>query len=267
MRTGPAELRIKEEEDTARQVMVKYCLFCRETILADAVACKHCGHVVHVFEGNVFKQLYCLLWGGIIVFVGSLLPFFQGEGLPLVPAYQTLLGSLYLVFSLLLVAAMAFSIYSKRMIFSPVFLMFIPAISTWWTTITAIGGLTFLDDEGEMRGFAFGDVFKGDTYKALVEQIGSGSFLILIGSTIVVVTFIVSLFTALTGGGKAEEKGKARGKSKSRERKKKEEKKKSRDKKKDKKKEKKEKKKDKKKDKKKEKDNGKAENRGKRRSK
>ena len=64
----PAEVKLSREEIAAEEaagVMVKYCLFCKETILADSLACKYCGHVVHVFEGAVFRQLWWFFWAGV----------------------------------------------------------------------------------------------------------------------------------------------------------------------------------------------------------
>jgi hypothetical protein len=184
----------QEQEIREEEVRVKYCLFCREIIPAEAIACKSCGHVVHIFEGNVFKQLYWFFWGGVIAFVGTLLPYYSGE-LTLVTACTTFTGALFLIFSLLLLAAMAFSIYAKRLIMSPVFLMFIPAIVTWWTLVKRVGGAP--------ESYSWYDFFYDiDAINWLSNDAGSGLLLIMLGSTIVVLTFIVSIITAVAGGGK-----------------------------------------------------------------
>ena len=185
---------VQEEQDTREEeVLVKYCLFCREVIAAEAIACKHCGHVVHIFEGNVFKQLYWFFWGGVITLVGSFLPYSSG-GLALVPAYVTFTGSLSLIFSLLLIVAMLFSIYAKRLIMSPVFLMFIPAIISWWTLVKRVGAAP---ENYSWYNFLY-DI---DAINWLANDAGSGLLLIMLGSTVVVLTFIISIATAVAGGG------------------------------------------------------------------
>jgi hypothetical protein len=194
----PAEVRLSREEiaaDEAEGVMVKYCLFCRETILAEATACKFCGHVVHVFEGAVFKQLWWFFWAGVIAFIGALLPFnLTGGSEGMVSAYETFPGAFYLLFSVFLVFAMSFNIYSRRLIMGPVFLMFIPAIHCWWLVVDAVGGIEGFD------WYMF--FFKVSALNELTAQVGSGMMLLLLGSTIASLTFIMSLFSAVTGGGK-----------------------------------------------------------------
>jgi hypothetical protein len=187
---------LQEEE-----IRVKYCLFCREVIPAEALACKHCGHIVHIFEGAVFKQLYWFFWGGLITFVGCFLPFYTGE-VSLVTACTTLSGALYLVFSILVLYAMAMSIYSKRLIISPVFLMFPPAIHTWWTVVERVAAAP---------NYSWYDfLYNFQAMGWLGQDVGSGLLLIMIGSSIISITFMVSLFSAVFGGGKekgAKEKG------------------------------------------------------------
>ena len=200
------EMMFSREEQGSREdeVLVKYCLFCREVIAAEAIACKYCGHVVHIFEGNVFKQLYWFFWGGVITLVGSFLPYYSGE-IALVPAYVTFTGSLFLIFSLLLIVGMLFSIYAKRLIMSPVFLMFIPAIISWWTLVKRVG---VAPENFSWYSFLY-DI---DAINWLANDAGSGLLLIMIGSTLVVLTFIISIATAVVGGGEDKKSaGKARG--------------------------------------------------------
>lgn len=234
----PAEVKMSNEDrlGTTEGVMVKYCIFCKETILADASVCKYCGHTVHVFEGGVFKQLWWFFWAGVIAFLGSLLPFSAGEGEALVPAYHTFAGSFYLLFSVFMIFAMSFSIYAKRLKMGPVFLMFIPAIHCWWMVIAAVGSVvtdkcwapvaesgriivdraslskaalaSALADEGAIEWYEF--FFKVKALNALTAEIGSGTILLLIGSTIVALTFILSLFSAISGGGKSKNAPKAK---------------------------------------------------------
>jgi hypothetical protein len=210
---APEMMFSKEAQEAKEQeVLVKYCLFCREIIPAEAIACKHCGHVLHIFEGKVFKQLYWFFWGGLITFIGCFLPYYSGEATPLVTACHTFSGSLYLIFTILLLAAMVISIYSKRLIMSPVFLMFIPAVLTWMTVVKVIGGI-------EEADFAWYNCFyQIKALNLLTENIGSGLLLIWLGSTLVALTFIVSLVTAVAGGGKEKESPKAKPKARGRRR-------------------------------------------------
>ena len=193
--------REQEQAQEREEVLVKYCLFCRELIPVEAIACKHCGHVVHIFEGNVFKQLYFFLWGAVITLVGTMLPYYSGgEAGTLVTGCTTFVGSLFLVFSLLLLFAMCFSIYSKRLIMSPVFLMFIPAVVTWWALVKSAQRAP-----ADMAFYKF--FYNVDAINWLAKDVGSGLLLVMLGSTMTVLTFIVSLFTAIFGGGKDKEKG------------------------------------------------------------
>ena len=209
MDEAPEMVFSKEAQEAKEQeVLVKYCLFCREIIPAEAIACKHCGHVVHIFEGAVFKQLYWFLWGGVLALVGSFLPFFNGDTSPLVPATHTFAGALYLIFALILLVAMAMSIYSKRLIMSPVFLMFIPAAHTWVAVIQQVGRI-------ENPDFSWYNLFyKIDAINLLADRVGSGFLMIWIGSTLVALTFIFSIVSALSGGGKNTSEGRARAPSK-----------------------------------------------------
>jgi|GEM_PF-2414116 len=209
----PSEVKmsLEDESDPTHGVLVKHCLFCKETILADAVACKHCGHVVHCFEGRVFKQIWWFFWSGVFVFVGSLLPFCLGEGYQTVSACETLPGAFYLFFSILLIFAMSFNIYSKRMIMGPVFLMFIPAIHTWVILVSAAGRMLAVGERGAA------ELIKVKVLNELNDYTGSGLWLILLGSTIASLVFFMSLFSAVTGGSGKKQAGKApRGRSRGR---------------------------------------------------
>lgn len=197
--SAPEMMFSKEQQaEDEEEVLVKYCLFCREIIPAEAIACKHCGHVVYIFEGKVFKQLYWFLWGGIISFVGCFLPFWSGVADATVTACTTFAGALYLVFTLLLLAAMGLSIYGKRLIISPVFLMFIPAVHSWWIIVDRVSLLP--EDKNWYQC-----LYDVKTMSELASLTGSGLILIMLGSSLVALTFIVSLATAVAGGGK--EKG------------------------------------------------------------
>ena len=236
---APAEVKMSNEDKmgVTEGVMVKYCIFCKETILADASVCKYCGHTVHVFEGGVFKQLWWFFWAGIICFLGSLLPFSAGEGQALVPAYHTFAGAFYLLFSVFMIFAMSFSIYAKRLKMGPVFLMFIPAIHCWWMVVGAVGNVvtnkvwaTVADmgrviiDRASLSAEALAAVlaeedamvawheffYKYKALNALTAEIGSGTILLLVGSTIVALTFVLSLFSAISGGGKSKTAPKAK---------------------------------------------------------
>ncbi len=236
---APAEVKMSNEDKmgVTEGVMVKYCIFCKETILADASVCKYCGHTVHVFEGGVFKQLWWFFWAGIICFLGSLLPFSAGEGQALVPAYHTFAGAFYLLFSVFMIFAMSFSIYAKRLKMGPVFLMFIPAIHCWWMVVGAVGNVvtnkvwaTVADlgrviiDRASLSAEALAAVlaeedamvawheffYKYKALNALTAEIGSGTILLLVGSTIVALTFVLSLFSAISGGGKSKNAPKAK---------------------------------------------------------
>ena len=229
---APAEVKMSNEDKAGATegVMVKYCIFCKETILADASVCKYCGHTVHIFEGGVFKQLWWFFWAGVISFLGSLLPFSAGEGQALVPAYHTFAGAFYLLFSVFMIFAMSFSIYAKRLKMGPVFLMFIPAIHCWWMVVGAAGAVTtnkvwavvadsgrVIVDRASLSAEALAAAlaqegavvswpeffFKYKALNALTAEIGSGTILLLVGSTIVALTFVLSLFSAVSGGGKA----------------------------------------------------------------
>ena len=257
---APAELlfsKDKQQQEETQGIMVKYCIFCRETILADAICCKHCGHVVHIFEGAVFKQLYWFFWAAVITFIGCMLPFMSfdpgawqdswelacsktgvefNDGNPVVdPSDQKLItemiieiegleavaksapaeathsfvGSMYMIFSLLLIAAMLFSIYVKRLVMSPVFLMIIPAVHSWWIVVKTVPtwmatvpwstkeSVEYLRPGPEVDWFA---VYTLKWWERLSDDLGSGMILILLGSTIVTLTFIFSLFSAVAGG-------------------------------------------------------------------
>lgn len=203
---APEMMFSKEAQDQQEQeVLVKYCIFCREIIPAEAIACKSCGHVVHIFEGKVFKQLYFFFWGGIIAFLGSFLPFFAGVGEPLVTTCTTFAGSMYMVFAILCFVGMGMSIYSKRLVMGPVFLMFIPAIHSWWIVVERVAAAEGMD------WYSF--LYDIKAINHLAGDVGTGLMLTFIGSTLVVVTFIVSLFSAVAGGGKdsAAPKSSARG--------------------------------------------------------
>jgi len=213
----PAELRVSGAEMTESEegILVKYCIFCKETILADAMACKYCGHVVHIFEGAVFKQLWWFFWAGVITLIGTLLPFYGGKDIGIVSAFRTFPGAFYLVFSILMVFAMSFNIYSRRMVMGHVLLLFVPAIHCWWMVVKAVGGI----DGFEWYSF----LYKIKALDVLTEKVGSGTILILLGATISSLTFIISLFSALTGGGKkgqgaASSKGRGRSRSRGRSR-------------------------------------------------
>ena len=143
---------------------------------------------------------------------------------------------------------MGFNIYSRRLIMGPVFLMLIPAIHCWWIVVGAVGGIindmcwikmadvgTIIASRAELSEqalaraediSAFQFLFKIKALKELTNHVGSGVMLILVGSTISSLTFIFSLFSAVTGGGKskaakasksakASGKGKGRGRRKS----------------------------------------------------
>ena len=205
MRFAKTEQPDQEEE----QVLVKYCLFCREVIPPKRIACKHCGHVLHIFEGKTFKQLYWFFWGALITFVGCLLPFFNGviphEGqspeVLLSIGCTTLGGGFYLIFSLLLLAAWGSAIYAKRFIVSPVFLLFIPAIHTWIVLVKRIAA-----ESNKHSWYEF--LYNVDALNFLAKDVGVGFLLVLIGSTLVSLTFIASIVTAMSGGDKG--KGTAR---------------------------------------------------------
>lgn len=206
MDEAPEMVFSKEAQDAKEQeeVLVKYCLFCREIIPAEAIACRQCGHVVHIFEGAVFKQLYWFLWGGIMTLIGCFLPFYNGDLSPLVPATHTFAGALYLIFAIILLVAMGMSIYSKRLIMSPVFLMFIPAVHTWIAVIKQVGRI-------EDPDFSWYELFyKIDSINMLTDRVGSGFMIILIGSSIVALTFVFSIVSAMSGGGKDKSEGRAK---------------------------------------------------------
>lgn len=257
---APAELQFskeKREEEETQGIMVKYCIFCRETILADAICCKHCGHVVHIFEGAVFKQLYWFFWAAVITFIGCMLPFMPfdpgawqdawelacskvgvemtGGEANVDPADQklitemiieiggleeaaskapaaathTFVGTMYMIFSLLLMAAMLFSIYAKRLVMSPVFLMIIPAVHSWWMVVKTVPtwiatvpwstkeNVEYLRPGPNVEWFEFYTV---KWWERLTDDVGAGMIMILLGSTIVTLTFVISLFSAVAGG-------------------------------------------------------------------
>ncbi|MBU0754831.1 MAG: hypothetical protein KJ645_06795, partial [Planctomycetes bacterium] len=123
-------------------------------------------------------------------------PFYNGNASALVPATHTFAGALYLIFAAIVIVAMAMSVYSKRLIMSPVFLMMIPAAHTWIAAIQQIGRI-------ENPDFSWYDMFyKINAVNLLAERVGSGFLMVWIGSTIVVLTFILSIVSALSGGGK-----------------------------------------------------------------
>lgn len=197
--------RENQEAKAQEEVHVKYCLFCREIIPAEALACKHCGHVVHIFEGAVFKQLWWFFWGGVIAFIGAFLPYYNGDASNLVPASHTFTGAAHMILTLLFLVAMTMSIWSKRMIMSAVFLMFIPAAHLWWVVVEQVARI-------EDPNFSWYQLFyQVDALNLLTNSIGSGMLLIWLGSTIVVLTFILSIFGAVSGGGDKDKKAKRGG--------------------------------------------------------
>lgn len=188
---------------------------------------------------KAFPQLFKFLWGGVIVLVGTLLPFgpgvlkdltgkqdapksssltdpgdlkalSDGLGKPAAEAAQevaavaplgpsragtsTFVGAAFLVFAILLIAQMWNAIRDRRVAISSVLLMFFPCA---WSWIKVIGA------GGETPGFAWGEVYKVSALEQLTANVGSGTILILAGSTYVVLTFLRSFVNALTGGGKS----------------------------------------------------------------
>jgi len=80
-------------------------------------------------------------------------------------------------------------------------LMFIPAVHTWWTVSEQVAA-------GEIYEW-YEFLFKLDALNWLSGSVGSGMLLIMLGSSLIVLTFIVSLFTAIISGGQDEKSVKA----------------------------------------------------------
>ena len=73
---------------------------------------------------------------------------------------------------------------------------------------------TALANDGAVTWYEF--FLKYKALNALTADIGSGTILLLVGSTIVTLTFILSLFSAISGGGKSkgaskQKRGRGRG--------------------------------------------------------
>jgi len=216
MQTAPEmKFSMDHADDGPEEVLVKYCVFCRELIPVEAIACNKCGHVVHIFEGKAFKQLYWFFWGAVITFVGCFLPYASsGDSIVFPTACTTFSGAIYLIFALLLMAAMGLSIYGKRLIISPVFLFFFTAFHAWKVMVERASSLietskALPDEAKHLEWYEF--LFDIDALNQITAYVGSGLILVLLGSTIVTLTFLASIASVFAGAGKTQKSGSPRG--------------------------------------------------------
>lgn len=198
-------------------------------------------------SGKAFPQLYRFFWGGLLVFVGGMLPFgphlvtpmltpkdapqatkrvgneLDAEGRkkfaesfddpaaaaavaaaaaaaergPLLmaarPASSTFIGSLFLVFGLMLMGQMYNCIRERKIALGGVLLMFFPCAWTWLKLCT-IGA--------KLDGFSWVNLYRLDAWEFLARDMGSGFLLILGGSTYVAINFLMAIFGAASGGKK-----------------------------------------------------------------
>lgn len=139
------------------------------------------------FSGTALKELYRFFACGLLVVLGSLLPWGPtlsatdgADAVALVPpphaGVETPAGALALVIGLWLVFSSCYGIYSRRQKILPVFLMLEPAIASWGRLLDAWAAV-----DAEQPFAKVGQ---------LLDLAGSGVLLTLVGSTWVSLGFL-----------------------------------------------------------------------------
>jgi len=145
------------------------------------------------FAGRAFPELYRFFGAGVLVAVGTLLPWgpsttwladvgseaaatWAGP----VAGATTPIGGLTLLIALWLVWSACYGIYSGRQKIAPVFLMLLPAWATW-SRVSEAWSLMPADWGAQLRLY---ELFKGT---------GSGVMLAWIGSTLVAVQLVLTI--------------------------------------------------------------------------
>ncbi len=167
------------------------------------------------FSGTALKELYRFFGCGLMVFVGSLLPWStkvesevaaelaaEGDAAAaptlelihaLVPGYELPIGAIVMMLALWLIYATCGAIYTGRQRIMPIVFMLIPAEASWKRFIEAWG--------------AMGDVGIMDRIAGVFTATGTGVMLTLVGSTVVVLQLFTTIGKVM--GKTPEEKEKA----------------------------------------------------------
>ncbi len=106
--------------------------------------------------------------------------------------YETFTGALFLLLALMLIGQMRTAIAARRVALGAVLLMFLPAGWAWYKLITVASSL---------EGFSYAYLWRVDALEQLTLHVGSGFILVLIGSSWVVLNFLITFVRALTGAG------------------------------------------------------------------
>jgi hypothetical protein len=161
------------------------------------------------FAGRAFPELYRFFAAGVLVALGTLLPWGptvewvvnQGNstvgysGPP--TGFDLPIGAVCLALALWLTWAACYGIYTGRQKILPVFLMLLPAWITWKRTLDAWGQIP--DDYG----------FQLSLY-TVFDVAGSGVLLALFGSTLVAVSLLLTIARLTKKDPKAAEKSRAK---------------------------------------------------------
>jgi hypothetical protein len=140
------------------------------------------------FSGRALGELYRFFACGLLVFVGSLLPWGASYkwmvetaeptvGYVTPAGYELPIGALSLALALWLMFSACYGIYTGRQKILPVFLMLLPAWATWTRTLDAWSQL----EEFGTR----------ERLERLFEVAGTGVLLTLAGSTIVALSLLI----------------------------------------------------------------------------
>ncbi len=155
---------------------------------------------------RAYPQLWKFLWGGVFVAVGAMLPFGPRvldrmlrsaeaieravDAVPAArPGTQTLAGTVFLVFALLLIGQMWAAIRERRVALGAVFLMIVPCAWSWIAFVSAARAIAWP---------AASDFVAWNTFERVAAEFGTGFLLTWLGSTLVEITFIFSLVKVFT---------------------------------------------------------------------
>lgn len=146
------------------------------------------------FSGRALGELYRFFACGLLVFIGSLLPW--GKSMAWVvehgestlayepPAgYELTLGAISMALALWLIGASCYGIYTGRQKIMPVFLMLIPAWISWGRMLEAWDLVA--------------DMAMMDALVKVAEVAGTGVFLTMVGSTIVALQLLLVVLKVL----------------------------------------------------------------------